>query len=200
MVVGKSLFIGDSDINFVTVRRAADRLGLPRLLRATLLELDDLPIARGVLERRESDGGTQADAARASLLAAASAAEADEATDQERHVRPRRSWSSMDDCRPMIVCSLGDLLLDVVVRLDTPLNLGADATAQTEQVRAGRLHVAAWATELGDRAASPPSARPTRRELVAQELQGHGVEGVRARGGGQNSVVCPSSRRAVSAR
>ena len=28
MVVGKSLFIGDADINFVTVRRAADRLGL----------------------------------------------------------------------------------------------------------------------------------------------------------------------------
>jgi hypothetical protein len=28
MVVGKSLFIGDSDINFLTVRRAADRLGL----------------------------------------------------------------------------------------------------------------------------------------------------------------------------
>jgi hypothetical protein len=27
MVVGKSLFIGDADINFVTVRRAADRLG-----------------------------------------------------------------------------------------------------------------------------------------------------------------------------
>ena len=28
MVVGKSLFIGDADINFVTVRRAADRLRL----------------------------------------------------------------------------------------------------------------------------------------------------------------------------
>jgi mannosyltransferase len=28
MVVGKSLFIGDADLNFVTVRRAADRLGL----------------------------------------------------------------------------------------------------------------------------------------------------------------------------
>ena len=28
MVVGKSLFIGDADINFVTVRRATDRLGL----------------------------------------------------------------------------------------------------------------------------------------------------------------------------
>jgi hypothetical protein len=28
MVVGKSLFIGDADINFLTVRRAADRLGL----------------------------------------------------------------------------------------------------------------------------------------------------------------------------
>ena len=28
MVVGKSLFIGDADINFVTVRRAADRLGV----------------------------------------------------------------------------------------------------------------------------------------------------------------------------
>ena len=28
MVVGKSLFIGDADINFVTVRRTADRLRL----------------------------------------------------------------------------------------------------------------------------------------------------------------------------
>jgi hypothetical protein len=28
MIVGKSLFIGDADINFVTVRRAADRLGV----------------------------------------------------------------------------------------------------------------------------------------------------------------------------
>jgi hypothetical protein len=28
MIVGKSLFIGDADINFATVRRAADRLGL----------------------------------------------------------------------------------------------------------------------------------------------------------------------------
>ena len=27
MIVGKSLFIGDADINFVTVRRAAERLG-----------------------------------------------------------------------------------------------------------------------------------------------------------------------------
>jgi hypothetical protein len=28
MQVGKALFIGDADLNFVTVRRAADRLGL----------------------------------------------------------------------------------------------------------------------------------------------------------------------------
>jgi hypothetical protein len=28
MIVGKSLFIGDADINFVTVRRAAERLGV----------------------------------------------------------------------------------------------------------------------------------------------------------------------------
>ena len=54
MVVGKSLFIGDADINFVTVRRAADRLRPPGLLSAALLELHDLPEARGVLERREA--------------------------------------------------------------------------------------------------------------------------------------------------
>ena len=50
----------------------------------------------------------------------------------------------------MLICALGDLLLDVVVRLDTPLNLGADATARTRTGAGGQAaNVAAWATELG---------------------------------------------------
>ena len=56
MVVGKSLFIGDADINFVTAATRRRPPGPPRLLSAPLLELHDLLVARSVLERREPGG------------------------------------------------------------------------------------------------------------------------------------------------
>src|SRR6266699_3870506 len=47
-----------------------------------------------------------------------------------------------------IVC-LGDLLLDVIVRLDEPLTPGADAIAVTHAGAGGQAaNVAAWAAEL----------------------------------------------------
>ena len=50
----------------------------------------------------------------------------------------------------MIVCTLGDLLLDVVVRLARPLVPGDDAPSQTEVGPGGQAaNVAAWAAELG---------------------------------------------------
>lgn len=53
----------------------------------------------------------------------------------------------------MLVCTLGDLMLDVVVRLDRPLVNGADVPARTEITAGGQAaNVAAWVAALGERA------------------------------------------------
>ena len=50
----------------------------------------------------------------------------------------------------MLVCTLGDLLLDVIVRLDAPLAAGDDSTAQTTLAPGGQAaNAAAWAADLG---------------------------------------------------
>lgn len=50
----------------------------------------------------------------------------------------------------MRVTTLGDLLLDVIVRLDEPLAAGADANAETRTTAGGQAaNVAAWAAALG---------------------------------------------------
>ena len=50
----------------------------------------------------------------------------------------------------MLVCALGDLLLDVIVRLDAPLSAGDDVTARTALAPGGQAaNVAAWAAALG---------------------------------------------------
>jgi ribokinase len=50
----------------------------------------------------------------------------------------------------MLVVTLGDLLLDVIVRLDEPLAAGADANAQTRTIPGGQAaNVAAWVAALG---------------------------------------------------
>jgi sugar/nucleoside kinase (ribokinase family) len=50
----------------------------------------------------------------------------------------------------MLVCTLGDLLLDVVVRLGTPLTPGSDAPAEIALSAGGQAaNVAAWAVSLG---------------------------------------------------
>jgi sugar/nucleoside kinase (ribokinase family) len=53
----------------------------------------------------------------------------------------------------MRVCTLGDLLLDVVVRLGAPLTAGSDAPAQTTLETGGQAaNVAAWSVALGHQA------------------------------------------------
>lgn len=78
----------------------------------------------------------------------------------------------------MQLVTLGDLLLDVIVRLDEPLAPGADANAKTRTGAGGQAaNVAAWAAALGAQA-----RLVTRRGddaaggLVAGELAGHGVD------------------------
>jgi sugar/nucleoside kinase (ribokinase family) len=77
----------------------------------------------------------------------------------------------------LVVC-LGDLLLDVIVRLEAPLAPGADASARTRTSAGGQAaNVAAWASSLGawtrfvgKRATDESTA------LAARVLEGHGVE------------------------
>jgi len=76
------------------------------------------------------------------------------------------------------ICALGDLLLDVIVRVAEPIVPGADAVATTRTGAGGQAaNVAAWAVALGasgrfvgkrgcDAAAG----------LVAAELEERGVE------------------------
>ena len=103
-----------------------------------------------------------------------------------------------------MICALGDLLLDVVVRLDEPLNLGADAVASTRTGAGGQAaNVAAWATELGDGGRLVAKrAGDAAGELVARELEAHGVDVVGPVETGRNgvvvSIVAPTGERTMA--
>ena len=103
-----------------------------------------------------------------------------------------------------LICALGDLLLDVVVRLDEPLNFGADATAKTRTGAGGQAaNVAAWAVELGASGRLVAKrASDAAGELAAGELSGHGVEVcgpvVEGRNGVVVSVVDPNGDRTMA--
>jgi sugar/nucleoside kinase (ribokinase family) len=78
----------------------------------------------------------------------------------------------------VLVCSLGDLLLDVVVRLDRPFALDTDTYGHTRVGAGGQAaNVAAWAVELGARGRVVAArAHDAAGRLVADELTGRGVE------------------------
>jgi sugar/nucleoside kinase (ribokinase family) len=90
-----------------------------------------------------------------------------------------------------VVCALGDLLLDVILRLERPLAAGADVAADTHVGAGGQAaNVAAWAAALGaaarflgKRAADAAGA------LAEQEVAAHGVEVVGPRVDGRTGVV-----------
>lgn len=78
----------------------------------------------------------------------------------------------------MLVCTVGDLLLDVIVRLETPIAADTDTYGKTWVGAGGQAaNVAAWAAALGGRGrfvgkrAHDPAGR-----LVAAELEARGVE------------------------
>jgi sugar/nucleoside kinase (ribokinase family) len=86
----------------------------------------------------------------------------------------------------MRLCTLGDLLLDVTVRLAGPLNPGADARAETRLGAGGQAaNVAAWAASLGadvrfvGKRADDEAGRIAVAELAAQgvDVVGPVVEG-----------------------
>jgi sugar/nucleoside kinase (ribokinase family) len=90
----------------------------------------------------------------------------------------------------MRLTTLGDLLLDVIVRLDTPLVPGDDRPAVTYTGAGGQAaNVAAWACELGAtaRVVAKRGVDPAG-ELVLRELTASGVE-VAGPSGGRSGVV-----------
>jgi sugar/nucleoside kinase (ribokinase family) len=77
----------------------------------------------------------------------------------------------------MLVCTLGDLLLDVIVRLDAPVSAGDDVTARTTLAPGGQAaNVAAWMVALGadGRIVATRSADDAG-AIVSRELAARGV-------------------------
>jgi len=91
----------------------------------------------------------------------------------------------------VLIATLGDLLLDVIVRLDEPLAPGDDVRARTRTGAGGQAaNVAAWAASLGAeaRCIAKRGADATG-ELVAAQLAGRGVELVGPVADGATGVV-----------
>jgi ribokinase len=77
-----------------------------------------------------------------------------------------------------VICTLGDLLLDVIVRLEGPIAEDTDTYGRTRVGAGGQAaNVAAWAIALGGRARFlGKRARDPAGRLVAAELTARGVE------------------------
>jgi sugar/nucleoside kinase (ribokinase family) len=86
--------------------------------------------------------------------------------------------------------TLGDLVLDVIVRLEEPLVPGDDQVAQTRTGAGGQAaNVAAWARELGaDARFVGKRGADAAGELVARELEQRGVD-VAGPAAGRTGVV-----------
>ncbi len=102
----------------------------------------------------------------------------------------------------MLVCSLGDLTLDVVVRLGAPIAPGADTPAEIRLGPGGQAaNVAAWVAALGAEARFVgKTGKDESGELVRARLAGLGVDvagPLGSRNGTICSVVAPDGERSM---
>ncbi len=95
----------------------------------------------------------------------------------------------------MRLTTLGDLLLDVIVRLDDPLVPGDDRMAETRVVAGGQAaNVAAWASALGaDARFVGRRGDDAAGEIVTRALTAHGVQVVGPVSGRTGVVVSIAS-------
>jgi ribokinase len=103
----------------------------------------------------------------------------------------------------MLVCTLGDLTLDVVVRLAGPVATGGDTSASIHVGPGGQAaNVAAWAAALGaDARFVGRTGADDAGDLVRSKLGGLGVEiagPVGGRGGTICSLVAPDGERSMA--
>ena len=102
----------------------------------------------------------------------------------------------------MLVCSLGDLTLDVVVRLGGPIAVGDDTRAEIGLFPGGQAaNVATWAAALGARARFVgKTGADDAGELVRSRLERAGVEilgPIAGRNGAICSLVAPDGERSM---
>lgn len=90
-----------------------------------------------------------------------------------------------------MICTLGDLLLDVIVRAPGPLAVGADTAAETRVAPGGQAaNVASWIAELGEPARFVgKQADDAAGSLVRSLLERRGVELAGPRVEGKTGVV-----------
>jgi sugar/nucleoside kinase (ribokinase family) len=90
-----------------------------------------------------------------------------------------------------VICTLGDLLLDVIVRAPQALAPGADTPAETRVSSGGQAaNVAAWVSALGERSRFVgKQTEDAAGELARSLLQGRGVELAGPRTEGRTGVV-----------
>jgi sugar/nucleoside kinase (ribokinase family) len=91
----------------------------------------------------------------------------------------------------VLVCTLGDLLLDVIVRTDDVAGPDAEGTAETRVGAGGQsANVAAWAVELGAQARFVGKrANDAAAQVAFTELEARGVEVLGPTVEGRNGVV-----------
>ena len=104
----------------------------------------------------------------------------------------------------MLVCTLGDLTLDVVVRLAGPVATGGDTDAEIRIGPGGQAaNVAAWAASLGTQARFVgKTGADDIGALTRARLEAHGVEvagPVEGRNGSICSLVSPGGDRSMAA-
>jgi len=104
----------------------------------------------------------------------------------------------------LVLCTLGDLLLDVIVRLDEPLRPGTDASALTRTGSGGQAaNVAAWAASLGAEArfvgkrGDDPAASLAASEVARFGVQVYGPVAL-GRNGVIVSIVGPTGERSMA--
>ncbi|MGH2933567.1 MAG: carbohydrate kinase family protein [Gaiellaceae bacterium] len=91
----------------------------------------------------------------------------------------------------MRIATLGDVMLDVIARLDEPLAPGGDVRADTRAAPGGQAaNVAAWAAALGaDACCIAKRGDDAAGELLARELAARGVELVGPVASGSTGIV-----------
>jgi sugar/nucleoside kinase (ribokinase family) len=104
----------------------------------------------------------------------------------------------------MLVCTLGDLTLDVIVRLAGPIAAGGDTDAKIRIGPGGQAaNVAAWAAELGASARFiGKTGADDAGALVRTKLAAYGVEvlgPIEGRSGSICSLVSPEGERSMAA-
>jgi sugar/nucleoside kinase (ribokinase family) len=117
---------------------------------------------------------------------------AEEAADQERAQPSSRLRLPVHaTIVEPVICTLGDLLLDVIVRTAEPLAPGADSPVETRLTTGGQAaNVAAWATELGaDARCVAKVGDDDAGRLARSLLETRGVELVGPHAEGRTGVV-----------